>query len=94
MDRYQRVEKPRPETPINENEIRITTQGRMRNYITYATTLLQVQPPFLSLPLWNKLTLLVTIFVVSLLVTIFVETMPVLLDAPVFVILLKLWSFW
>lgn len=41
MDRYQRVEKPRPETPISENEIRITTQGRMRNYITYATTLLQ-----------------------------------------------------
>ncbi|KAH7525097.1 hypothetical protein FEM48_Zijuj06G0188900 [Ziziphus jujuba var. spinosa] len=41
MDRYQRVEKPRHETPINENEIRITTQGRMRNYITYATTLLQ-----------------------------------------------------
>ncbi|XP_042519719.1 ribonuclease P protein subunit p25-like protein [Macadamia integrifolia] len=41
MDRYQRVEKPRPETPINENEIRITTQGRMRNYITYATSLLQ-----------------------------------------------------
>ncbi|CAL5438462.1 unnamed protein product [Camellia sinensis] len=31
MDRYQRVEKPRPETPINENEIGITTQGRMRN---------------------------------------------------------------
>lgn len=42
MDRYQRVEKPRAETPINENEIRITAQGRMRNYITYATTLLQV----------------------------------------------------
>lgn len=42
MDRYQRVEKPKAETPINENEIRITTQGRMRNYITYATTLLQV----------------------------------------------------
>ncbi|XP_010930953.2 uncharacterized protein [Elaeis guineensis] len=41
MDRYQRVEKPRAETPINENEIRITTQGRTRNYITYATTLLQ-----------------------------------------------------
>uniref|UniRef100_A0A7C9EFW7 DNA/RNA-binding protein Alba-like domain-containing protein n=1 Tax=Opuntia streptacantha TaxID=393608 RepID=A0A7C9EFW7_OPUST len=41
MDRYQRVEKPKEETPINENEIRITTQGRMRNYITYATTLLQ-----------------------------------------------------
>ncbi|KAL5555797.1 hypothetical protein UlMin_038033 [Ulmus minor] len=42
MDRYQRVEKPRGEaTPINENEIRITAQGRMRNYITYATTLFQ-----------------------------------------------------
>ncbi|XP_054821904.1 uncharacterized protein LOC129320464 [Prosopis cineraria] len=41
MDRYQRVEKPKAETPINENEIRITSQGRMRNYITYATTLLQ-----------------------------------------------------
>ncbi|XP_038973574.1 ribonuclease P protein subunit p25-like protein isoform X1 [Phoenix dactylifera] len=41
MDRYQRVEKPREETPINENEIRITTQGRMRSYITYATNLLQ-----------------------------------------------------
>ncbi|KAL5995713.1 hypothetical protein ACLOJK_025781 [Asimina triloba] len=46
MDRYQRVEKPRAETPINENEIRITTQGRMRNYITYATSLLQVFPGF------------------------------------------------
>ncbi|KAJ0964059.1 hypothetical protein J5N97_029181 [Dioscorea zingiberensis] len=41
MDRYQRVEKPREETPINENEIRITTQGRTRSYITYATSLLQ-----------------------------------------------------
>lgn len=41
MDRYQRVEKPKPETPINENEIRITSQGRMRSYITYAITLLQ-----------------------------------------------------
>ncbi|PNT65039.1 hypothetical protein BRADI_4g36710v3 [Brachypodium distachyon] len=41
MDRYQRVEKPREEVPIKENEIRITTQGRMRNYITYATTLFQ-----------------------------------------------------
>ncbi|XP_062198665.1 H/ACA ribonucleoprotein complex subunit GAR1-like isoform X2 [Phragmites australis] len=41
MDRYHRVEKPREEAPIKENEIRITTQGRMRNYITYATALLQ-----------------------------------------------------
>ncbi|XP_044501775.1 ribonuclease P protein subunit p25-like protein [Mangifera indica] len=41
MDRYQKVEKPKPDSPINENEIRITTQGAIRNYITYATTLLQ-----------------------------------------------------
>ncbi|XP_070057959.1 uncharacterized protein LOC107805575 [Nicotiana tabacum] len=41
MDRYQKVQKPRVETPIKEYEIRITTQGRLRNYITYATTLLQ-----------------------------------------------------
>ncbi|KAL4569629.1 hypothetical protein LXL04_025271 [Taraxacum kok-saghyz] len=42
MDRYQRVEKPRTDAPINENEISITTQGRMWNYITYAITLVQV----------------------------------------------------
>ncbi|KAF7829537.1 ribonuclease P protein subunit p25-like protein [Senna tora] len=41
MDRYQKVEKPRAETPIDENEIRITSQGRMRNYISYAMSLLQ-----------------------------------------------------
>ncbi|EFJ21285.1 hypothetical protein SELMODRAFT_443692 [Selaginella moellendorffii] len=41
MDRYERVEKPRNETPISENEIRITTQGKMRNYITYAISLIQ-----------------------------------------------------
>ncbi|MBA0782156.1 hypothetical protein Gotri_003019 [Gossypium trilobum] len=41
MDRYQKVEKPKADTPINENELRITAQGRMRNYISYAITLLQ-----------------------------------------------------
>ncbi|CAA2934102.1 protein FAM98A-like isoform X1 [Olea europaea var. sylvestris] len=41
MDRYQKVEKPKPELPINENEIRITSQGLVRNYISYATNLLQ-----------------------------------------------------
>lgn len=46
MDRYQRVEKPRPETAINENEIRITAQGLIRNYISYATSLLQVRFQF------------------------------------------------
>ncbi|KAL0928126.1 hypothetical protein M5K25_002366 [Dendrobium thyrsiflorum] len=41
MDRYQRVEKPRPESAISENEIRITSQGMIRNYISYATSLFQ-----------------------------------------------------
>lgn len=42
MDRYQRVEKPPPEAAaIGENEIRITTQGLVRNYVTYATSLVQ-----------------------------------------------------
>ncbi|KAL0456821.1 UNVERIFIED_CONTAM: Ribonuclease P protein subunit p25-like protein [Sesamum latifolium] len=41
MERYQRVEKPKPEQPINENEIRVTAQGLIRNYITYATSLFQ-----------------------------------------------------
>ncbi|KAL3620965.1 hypothetical protein CASFOL_035877 [Castilleja foliolosa] len=42
MDRYQKVEKPKLETPVNENEIRITSQGLVRNYISYATSLLQL----------------------------------------------------
>ncbi|RWW03432.1 hypothetical protein BHE74_00033292 [Ensete ventricosum] len=45
MDRYQKVERPRPESAINENEIRITTQGVIRNYVSYAMSLLQVRIP-------------------------------------------------
>ncbi|KAL4571921.1 hypothetical protein LXL04_018689 [Taraxacum kok-saghyz] len=41
MDRYTKVEQKKPDIPINENEIRITSQGLVRNYISYATTLLQ-----------------------------------------------------
>uniref|UniRef100_A0A1J3EVW7 Ribonuclease P protein subunit p25-like protein n=1 Tax=Noccaea caerulescens TaxID=107243 RepID=A0A1J3EVW7_NOCCA len=41
MEMYNRVEKPKDETPIAENEIRITSMGRARNYITYAMTLFQ-----------------------------------------------------
>ncbi|OAY50533.1 ribonuclease P protein subunit p25-like protein [Manihot esculenta] len=41
MDRYQRVEKAKADSPIDENEIRITSQGRMRSYISYAMSLLQ-----------------------------------------------------
>nr|KJB13099.1 hypothetical protein B456_002G057000 [Gossypium raimondii] len=28
MDQYQKVEKPKAETPLNENELRIIVQGR------------------------------------------------------------------
>ncbi|RWW55800.1 hypothetical protein BHE74_00037523 [Ensete ventricosum] len=48
MDRYQRVEKPRPESAIDENEIRITSQGLIRNYVSYATSLLEVWIRLLS----------------------------------------------
>ncbi|KAH9752011.1 Alba domain-containing protein [Citrus sinensis] len=41
MDRYQKVEKPKTETAISENELRITAQGRLRNYISYAISLLE-----------------------------------------------------
>lgn len=43
MDKYRRVEKPKTEKEesIGETEIRVTTQGRMRNYISYAVTLFQ-----------------------------------------------------
>lgn len=42
MDMYERVAKPKAETPIAENEIRITSMGRARNCITYAMALFQV----------------------------------------------------
>ncbi|XP_074349241.1 uncharacterized protein LOC141688985 isoform X2 [Apium graveolens] len=41
MDRYRKVQKTKAESVINENEIRITSQGFVRNYISYATSLLQ-----------------------------------------------------
>ena len=42
MEKYRVVEKPRVEAALKENEIRITTQGKMRNSISYATTLFKV----------------------------------------------------
>ncbi len=43
MDRYVRVEQRKTEQPsIQENEVRIMAAGKMRNYISYATTLLTV----------------------------------------------------
>lgn len=49
MDKYRRVKKPRSDAVIQENEIRITTKGKMRSYITYATNLLQVRRLLLCL---------------------------------------------
>ncbi|KAL4558587.1 hypothetical protein LXL04_036788 [Taraxacum kok-saghyz] len=43
MDKYMKVEQKRPEKAINANEIRITTQGLVSNYISIATNLLQVR---------------------------------------------------
>ena len=46
MDRYVRVEQRKTEQPsIQENEVRIMAAGKMRNYISYATTLLTVRGP-------------------------------------------------
>ncbi len=46
MDRYVRVEQRKTEQPsIQENEVRIMAAGKMRNYISYATTLLTVRHP-------------------------------------------------
>ncbi|XP_063950612.1 uncharacterized protein LOC108220038 isoform X2 [Daucus carota subsp. sativus] len=41
MDRYRKVQNPKAESAITENEIRITSKGLVRNYISYATSLLQ-----------------------------------------------------
>ncbi|KAJ4884592.1 Alba DNA/RNA-binding protein [Raphanus sativus] len=41
MEKYDRVVKKKEERTIDANEIRITSMGRARNYITYAMTLLQ-----------------------------------------------------
>ena len=63
MERYQRVEKPKTDTLIDENEIRITSQRRMRNYITYAMSLLHL---FLSLSVFY-------LFIFCMVVLIFVS---------------------
>ncbi|PWA95696.1 hypothetical protein CTI12_AA047460 [Artemisia annua] len=57
MVRYQMVEKPRAKQLIDENEIRITSQGRMRSYITYAMALLQVASLLLihNVVVWGSL---------------------------------------
>nr|KAJ0184560.1 hypothetical protein LSAT_V11C900460220 [Lactuca sativa] len=41
MDKYKKVEQKRPVIASNANEIRITSQGLLSNYISIATTLLQ-----------------------------------------------------
>ena len=47
MDKYVRVDRPRVETPILPNEVRITSSGKMRHYISYATSLFEeVSPRF------------------------------------------------
>ena len=44
MDKYRRVEKTkREEDPAEPNEVRITQQGKVRNYVSYANGLLSVR---------------------------------------------------
>lgn len=43
MDKYVRLEAARPSLSSEHNEVRIMTDGKMRNYIKYATTLLMVR---------------------------------------------------
>lgn len=50
---YKRVPSKAEPKEIRENEIRITAKGKTRNYISYATSLLEVRPrtlPFFSPP--------------------------------------------
>ena len=35
-DKYRRVDRPQPQLPMLPNEIRITSQGIRKNYISYA----------------------------------------------------------
>ena len=62
MDMYERVAKPKDETPIAENEIRITSTGRARNCITYAMALLQVLCVS-SLNLFDSVSSMVLLFI-------------------------------
>jgi len=41
MEGYKRVEKNKEQATIEDNEVRITTVGKMANYISYATSLFQ-----------------------------------------------------
>ncbi|KAK1353031.1 Alba domain-containing protein [Heracleum sosnowskyi] len=41
MEKYQKVQKPRPQTPFNENEMRITSSGLLGNFVNYAAALFQ-----------------------------------------------------
>jgi hypothetical protein len=46
MDKYKRVEKEKKDedaTPAETNEVRITQQGAVRSYVTYAHGLMQVR---------------------------------------------------
>ena len=42
MDKFVRVEKKKEDSPIGENEVRVTAVGRLYNYVNYAATLYNV----------------------------------------------------
>ena len=43
MDQYRRVDVPKEQEDISDNEIRVTQAGKVRKYISYATQMLQVR---------------------------------------------------
>lgn len=42
MDQYRRIETPKEQEPIDDHEIRVMHQGKVRRYISYATNILTV----------------------------------------------------
>lgn len=45
MDQYRRIETPKEQEPIDDHEIRVMHQGKVRRYISYATNILTVRGP-------------------------------------------------
>jgi hypothetical protein len=77
MDSYRRVVKPRTEESFKENELRITAQGLMRNYISYAIALFKVCVPIKSLQnhfIWNVSPVLNIVLFLSIFFKLFVSS--------------------
>lgn len=45
MNKYARVDAPRPSVDVDGEEVRVTTGGKMRDYVSYAAERLAVRLP-------------------------------------------------